>query len=175
MNCCLSDFLALIADEATDLRNRTEFSVYLRYLTGFGYTIECFVDLQSICDATAETVMRSIISILESRSIDFTKGLVLVTCLVTYLVFKLDRNNRSVKNLCALSKPSFAAGMCICLQEASTTKAIILIIKTTCGTCFLFSPKYTHALREVPRCTARNKFISSQSWRYKMDFTLQGS
>lgn len=68
-----SQFLSLMADEGTDLRNRTELSVCLRYLTSSGCTVECFLDLQPVSDTTAETVTSSIISMLESRGIDFSK------------------------------------------------------------------------------------------------------
>ena len=68
-----SDFLALMADEATDLRNRTELSVCLRYLTSSGCTIKCFVDVQPISNTTAEIVMSGIITILENRCIDCSK------------------------------------------------------------------------------------------------------
>ena len=43
-----NSFLSLMADEATDLRNRTELSVCLRYLTIAGCTNECFIDVQCV-------------------------------------------------------------------------------------------------------------------------------
>ena len=64
-----------MADEATDLRNRTELSVCLRYLTSSGCAIECFVDLQPVSDTTAATVTSSIITIL---GIDCSKIIVWV-------------------------------------------------------------------------------------------------
>ena len=61
-----------MADEATDLRNRTELSICLRYLTIAGCTNECFIDVQCVPSETAEVVTDGIISIIESRGINFS-------------------------------------------------------------------------------------------------------
>jgi len=61
-----SSFLYLMADEATNLRNRIELSVCLCYLTIAGCTNECCVDLLCVPSETAEVVTDGIISIIES-------------------------------------------------------------------------------------------------------------
>ena len=62
-----SPILALMGDEGTDLRNQTELSVYMRYLTKAGCSVECFLELVPVSDTTAETVSSKIVSTLESR------------------------------------------------------------------------------------------------------------
>ena len=61
-----------MADEATDLIKRTELSVCLRYLTIAGCTNECFIDLVCVPNETAEVVANGIVSIIESRGINFS-------------------------------------------------------------------------------------------------------
>ena len=68
-----SPFLSLMGDEATDMKNRTELSVCMRYLTTAGCTNECFLDIQNVPDETAEVITGGVISIIESRGIDFSK------------------------------------------------------------------------------------------------------
>ena len=68
-----SPVLALMGDEATDLRNRTELSVCMRYLTSAECTVECFINLIPVPDTTAETISSNIVSILEHRGIDLSK------------------------------------------------------------------------------------------------------
>ena len=68
-----SPFLSLMGDEATDVKNRTELSVCMRYLTTAGCTNECLLDIQNVPDETAEFITGGIISIIESRGIDFSK------------------------------------------------------------------------------------------------------
>ena len=41
-----SPFLSLMGDEATDMKNRTDLSLCMRYLNTAGYTNECFLDIQ---------------------------------------------------------------------------------------------------------------------------------
>ena len=43
-----SPFLLLMGDEATDMKNLTELSVYMQYLTTAGCTNECFLDIQNV-------------------------------------------------------------------------------------------------------------------------------
>ena len=43
------------------------------YLTTAGCTNECFMDIQNVPDETAEVITGGIISIIESRGIDFSK------------------------------------------------------------------------------------------------------
>ena len=66
-------FLSLMGDEATDMKNRTELSVCMRYLTTAGCTNECFLDIQNVPDETTEVITGGIISIIESRGIDLSK------------------------------------------------------------------------------------------------------
>ena len=66
-------FLSLMGDEATDMKNRAELSVCMQYLTTAGCTNECFLDIQNVPDETAEVITGGIISIIESREIDFSK------------------------------------------------------------------------------------------------------
>ena len=47
--------------------------LYVRYLTTAGCTNECFMDIQNVPDETAEVITGGIISIIESRGIDFSK------------------------------------------------------------------------------------------------------
>ena len=68
-----SPVLSLMGDEATDVRNRTELSVCMRYITSMGLPVECFIELINVPDTTAETITRHIISTLESRGIDPAK------------------------------------------------------------------------------------------------------
>ena len=68
-----SPILALMGDEATDLRNRTELSICMRYLTKAGCSVECLLELVPVPDTTAETVSSNIVSTLECRGIDLSK------------------------------------------------------------------------------------------------------
>lgn len=68
-----SPVLALMGDEATDLQNRTELSVCMRYLTSAGCSVECFLHLVNVPNTNAETITKNIISVLECRGIDLTK------------------------------------------------------------------------------------------------------
>ena len=65
-------FLSLMS-EATGMKNRIELSVCMRYLTTAGCTNECFLDIQNVPDETAEVITGGIISIIESRGINFSK------------------------------------------------------------------------------------------------------
>ena len=63
------------------------------FLTTAGCTNECFLDIQNVPDETAEVITGGIISIIESRGIDFSKLfgwplMELAICLVTYLEFR---------------------------------------------------------------------------------------
>ena len=69
----VSPFLLLMGDEETDMKNRTELSLCMRYLTTAGCTNECFLDVQNVPDETAEVITGGIISIIESRGNDFSK------------------------------------------------------------------------------------------------------
>ena len=68
-----SPVISLMADEATDLRNREELSVCMRYLTSTGGMVECFLDLVFVPDTTATTITSNITAILQSRNIDCSK------------------------------------------------------------------------------------------------------
>ena len=45
----------------------------MRYLTTAGSTNECFLDIQNVPDGTAEVITGGIISVIESRGINFSK------------------------------------------------------------------------------------------------------
>ena len=60
-----SPFLSLMG-EATDMKNRTELSVCMRYLTTAGCTNEYFLDVQNVPDETAEVLTGGIIRGLSS-------------------------------------------------------------------------------------------------------------
>ena len=68
-----SPFLSLMGDEATGMKNRTELSVCMLYLTTAGCTNEGFLDIQNVPAETAEVITGGIISIIGSREIDFSK------------------------------------------------------------------------------------------------------
>ena len=68
-----SPVLALMGDEATDLRNRTELSICMHYLNSAGCSVECFLELVHVPDTTAETISSNIVSALECRGIDLSK------------------------------------------------------------------------------------------------------
>ena len=68
-----SPFLSLMGDEATDIKKNLLSYLYVRYLTTAGCTNECFLDIQNVPDESAEVITGGIISIFESRGIDFSK------------------------------------------------------------------------------------------------------
>ena len=73
---CLSSILAIMCDEATDLRNRTELSICIQYPTKEGISVESFVHIVPISDAKAETISfitNSIVTTLDTRGIDMTR------------------------------------------------------------------------------------------------------
>ena len=81
-----SPVLSLMCDESTDLRNRSELSACIRYLTDAGTAIESFIEITPICDTKAETITNKIVSILTTRQVDFSKITYvdsITTCLVT--------------------------------------------------------------------------------------------
>ena len=66
-----SPFLSLMGDEARHMKNSTELSVCMRYLTTAGCTNECFLDIHNVPDETVIT--GGVISIIESRGIHLSK------------------------------------------------------------------------------------------------------
>ena len=52
----LSPVLALMTDEAIDVRNRAELSVCIRYLNTTGCSIESFIEMAPLSDTKAETI-----------------------------------------------------------------------------------------------------------------------
>lgn len=153
----LSDsfFLSLMADEATDLRNRTELSVCLRYLTVAGCTNECFIDIQCVPNETAEVVTDGIISIIESRGIDFSK--------VIWLAFDGASNMsghisgvqaRLKEQKCEEATYVHCRSHILqlaCVQSSEKHKPIkqLFSAMNSMWRMFSVSPKKTHALKEV--------------------------
>ena len=70
---CSSSILAIMCDEATDLRNRTELLICIRYLMKEGISVESFVHIVPISDAKAETITNSIVTTLDTTGIDMTR------------------------------------------------------------------------------------------------------
>ncbi|XP_065907811.1 zinc finger MYM-type protein 1-like [Dysidea avara] len=154
-NFLSSPVLSLMCDESTDLRNRTELSVCVRYLTDAGTTIESFVEIAPICDAKAETITDKIVSILESHHVDFSK--------IMWLAFD------GANNMCGHKTGVFArlkAEKCpeaeyvhyrshllqlACINACEKLKPIKSLFSAINSLYRLFSmrPKRAHALKEV--------------------------
>ena len=150
-----SPVLALMGDEATDLRNRTELSVCMRYLTSAGCTVECFLELVPVPDTTAETITNNIVSTLECRGIDLSK--------IVWIAFdgasNMSGHRSGVQTRLREEKcPEAVYVHCrshllqlACVYAAEKLKPIKQLFSALNSLWRLFSqsPKRTHVLREV--------------------------
>eukprot|EP00118_Oscarella_pearsei_P010818 m.68553 g.68553 ORF g.68553 m.68553 type:complete len:765 (+) comp35534_c0_seq2:451-2745(+) len=150
-----SPMLSLMADEATDMRNRTELSVCLRYLNSAGCSIESFLHLTDVPNTTAKTITESIIRMLECRQIEMSK--------IIWLSFdgasNMSGSKGGVQALLSKGKcPDATYIHCrshrlqlACVYAAEKIKPIKQLFSALNSLWRFFSqsPKKTHALREI--------------------------
>ena len=148
-----SPVLALMGDEATDLRTRTELSICMRYLTSAGCTTECFLKLLTVPDTTSQTITEAIISTLESKGVDFSK--------IMWIAFDGNMSGHRSGVQARLREEKCPEAQYVhcrshllqlaCVYACEKIKPIKQLFSAINSLCRFFShsPKRTHVLREV--------------------------
>ena len=164
-----SPFLSLMGDEVTDIKNCTELSVCMQYLTTAGYTNECFLDIQNVPDETAEVIIGGIISIIDSRGIKFSKVVWLAFDGASYMSGHISKAGPNEEwemwgsHIHSLSKPPFAAYLCSIIRKFFSAMNSLWH--------FLLVPRRRMHSKKFKR-PSRTWFGIGKGRRYKMDLPL---
>ena len=150
-----SPFLSLMGDEVTNMKNCTELSVCMQYLTTAGCINECFLDIQKVPDETAEVITGGIISIIESRGIDFSKVVWLAFDGASNMSGHISGVQAQIKNeKCEEAtyvhcRSHLLQLACVQSSEKFKPRKQLFSAMNSLWCLFSVSPKKTHVLKEV--------------------------
>ena len=144
-----------MSDEATDMKDRTELSAYMRYLTAAGSTNECFLDIQNVPDETAEVITGGVTSIIESRGIDLSRVVWLAFDGASNISGHISgvqarmKNEKCEEATCVPFRSHLLQLACVQSSETFMPLKQLFSAMNSLWRLFSVSPKKTYALREV--------------------------